>query len=120
MFRVCAASGCFPSDSVSAVQQAITDGVNVINFSISGGGQPYTDPVELAFLDATNAGISVNASAGNSGPGAGTSDHGGPWTTTVGASTGPRSFTSTLPLTAEAGAPLDVAGVPLTGGIRQP
>ena len=25
---------------------------NVINFSISGGGQPYTDPVELAFLDA--------------------------------------------------------------------
>ena len=32
---------------------------------------PYTDPVELAFLDAFNAGISVNASAGNSGPGAG-------------------------------------------------
>ena len=53
------------------MQQAITDGVNVINFSISGGAQPYTDAVELAFLDAFNAGISVNASAGNSGPGAG-------------------------------------------------
>ena len=53
------------------MQQAILDGVNVINFSISGGAQPYTDPVELAFLDATNAGISVNASAGNAGPGAG-------------------------------------------------
>ena len=79
------------SDSVAAVQQAILDGVNVINFSISGGANPYTDPVELAFLDATNAGISVNASAGNSGPGAGTSDHGGPWVTTVGASTGPRA-----------------------------
>jgi hypothetical protein len=78
MFRVCGSAGCFTSDSVSAVSQAIADGVNVINFSISGGGQPYTDPVELAFLDATNAGISVNASAGNSGPGAGTSDHGGP------------------------------------------
>jgi Subtilase family/PA domain/Fibronectin type-III domain len=117
MFRVCGSAGCFSSDSVSAVNQAITDGVNVINFSISGGASPYSDPVELAFLDATNAGISVNASAGNSGPGAGTSDHGGPWTTTVGASTGPRSFTSTLHLTADAGATLDVPGVTLTNGI---
>ena len=117
MYRVCAAQGCFSSDSVSAVQQAITDGVNVINFSISGGAQPYTDPVELAFLDATNAGISVNASAGNAGPGAGTSDHGGPWVTTVGASTGPRQFGSTLHLTADGGATLDVPGVTLTNGI---
>jgi subtilisin family serine protease len=117
MFRVCASAGCFASDSVSAVQQAIADGVNVINFSISGGGQPYTDPVELAFLDATNAGITVNASAGNSGPGAGTSDHGGPWTNTVGASTGPRSFNSTLHLIGDGGATLDVPGVTLTNGI---
>ena len=120
MYRVCAAQGCFGSDSVSAVQQAITDGVNVINFSISGGGSPYTDPVELAFLDAVNAGISVNASAGNAGPGAGTSDHGGPWTTTVGASTGPRSFGSTLHLTGDGGATLDVPGVTLTDGISSP
>ena len=102
------------------MQQAIVDGVNVINFSISGGAQPYTDPVELAFLDATNAGISVNASAGNSGPGAGTSDHGGPWVTTVGASTGPRSFTSTLHLTADGGATFDMPGVTLTNGISSP
>jgi subtilisin family serine protease len=120
MYRVCAAQGCFSSDSVNAVSQAITDGVNVINFSISGGAQPYSDPVELAFLDATNAGISVNASAGNSGPGAGTSDHGGPWVTTVGASTGPRSFTSTLHLTADGGATFDMPGFTLTNGISSP
>jgi subtilisin family serine protease len=119
-YRVCMALGCFSSDSVHAVQQAITDGVNVINFSISGGANPYTDPVELAFLDAVNAGISVNASAGNSGPGSGTSDHGGPWTTTVGASTGPRSFTSTLHLTADGGATFDMAGFTLTNGISSP
>ena len=119
-YRVCMSQGCFNSDSVAAVQQAITDGVNVINFSVSGGAQPYTDPVELAFLDAFNAGISVNASAGNSGPGAGTSDHGGPWVTTVGASTGPRSFTSTLHLTGDGGATFDVAGVTLTKGITTP
>jgi subtilisin family serine protease len=120
MFRVCLSQGCFSSDSAAAVAQAIADGVNVINFSISGGGQPYTDPVELAFLDATNAGISVNASAGNSGPGAATSDHGGPWVTTVGASTGPRSFASTLHLTADGAASLDVPGVTLTNGISSP
>ena len=120
-YRVCLAAGCFSSDSVAAVQQAILDGVNVINFSISGGAQPYSDPVELAFLDAVNAGISVNASAGNSGPGAATSDHGGPWTTTVGASTGPRSFLSTLHLTADGGATFDMpGGVTLTNGISSP
>ena len=116
-YRVCLVNGCFSSDSVNAVQQAIHDGVNVINFSISGGANPYTDPVELAFLDAWNAGISVNASAGNSGPGAGTSDHGGPWTTTVGASTGPREFRSTLHLTADGGATFDMTGITLTNGI---
>jgi hypothetical protein len=120
MYRVCLVQGCFSSDSVAAVQQAIADGVNVINFSISGGANPYTDPVELAFLDATNAGISVNASAGNSGPGASTSDHGGPWVTTVGASTGPRAFTSTLHLTADGGATFDVQGFTLTNGISSP
>ena len=119
-FRVCLVQGCFSSDSVSAVQQAITDGVNVINFSISGGASPFTDPVELAFLDAFNAGISVNASAGNAGPGAATSDHGGPWVTTVGASTGPRQFASMLHLTADGGATFDQSGVTLTNGISTP
>jgi Subtilase family/PA domain/Fibronectin type-III domain len=120
MYRVCLVQGCFSSDSVAAVQQAIADGVNVINFSISGGAQPYSDPVELAFLDATNAGISVNAAAGNSGPGAATADHGGPWVTTVGAVTGPRAFQSTLHLTADGGASFDVVGVTITNGISTP
>ena len=120
MYRVCLSQGCFSSDSVAAVQQAIRDGVDVINFSISGGAQPYSDPVEIAFLDAVNSRISVNASAGNSGPGAGTADHGGPWVTTVGASTGPRFFTTTLHLTADGGATFDKGGVTVTNGISSP
>jgi hypothetical protein len=119
-YRVCLAQGCFSSDSVAAVQQAILDNVNVLNYSISGGGNPYTNPVELAFLDAFHTGISVSASAGNNGPAAGTADHGGPWVTTVGASTGPRSFNSTLHLTADGGATFDAAGVTLTNGIAAP
>ncbi len=99
-YRVCLSEGCYNSDSVDAVEQAIIDGVDVINFSISGGADPYSDPVELAFLDAYAAGISVNVSAGNAGPAAATTDHGGPWVTTVGASTYDSMFLSTLRLVA--------------------
>lgn len=119
-YRVCDTDGCYESDSVAAVQQAISDGVDAINFSISGGASPYSDPVELAFLDAYAAGISVNAAAGNSGPTAATAEHGGPWTTTVGADTWNKSYKSTLHLTATGGATLDVSGVTITAGIASP
>ena len=69
MYRVCGPEGCFSSDMAQAVAQAVEDGVDVINFSISGGNSPFTDPVELAFLDAYAAGVFVAASAGNDGPG---------------------------------------------------
>lgn len=117
MYRVCLEEGCFQSDSVNAVEQAILDGVDVINFSISGGANPYTDAVEIAFLDAYANGILANASAGNSGPGAATVDHGGPWTNTVGASTSPRQWLTTAHLTAGNGDTFDAAGASITPGI---
>jgi subtilisin family serine protease len=117
MYRVCLDQGCFQSDSIAAIQQAIVDDVDVINFSISGGSNPYSDAVELAFLDAFHAGISVNASAGNSGPDAGTVNHGGPWVTTVGASTSNRFFRTTLRLSASNGDTFELAGVTITPGI---
>ena len=40
--------------------------------------------------------------------------------TTVGASTGPRFFTSTLHLTADGGATFDMPGVTITNGISTP
>ena len=80
-YRVCGPEGCVASDSAAAVEQAILDGVTVINFSISGGEQPFSDPVELAFLDAYAAGVFVSTSAGNDGPGAGTVNHLAPWVT---------------------------------------
>lgn len=102
-YKVCGPQGCFSSDSAAAVGQAIIDGVDVINFSISGGTDPFTDPVELAFLDAYAAGVFVSASAGNSGPGAGTANHLSPWVATVAASTQTREFVSTLTVTADNG-----------------
>ncbi len=117
MYRVCGDTGCFQSDSVRAVEQAIDDEVDVLNFSISGGASAYTDAVELAFLDAYAAGILVNASAGNAGPGAGTADHAGPWTNTIAASTSNRHFLTTLALTADGGATLNITGATITQGV---
>ena len=119
-YRVCANAGCYSSDSVAAVNQAIIDGVDVINFSISGGENPYSDAVELAFANAYDNGVFVSASAGNSGPTANTVAHRGPWTMTVAASTSDRFFMSTLTLTADNGDTLNLSGVTVTDGISTP
>jgi subtilisin family serine protease len=79
--------GCYTSDSVAAIDQAVLDGVDVINYSISGATDTVFDPVELAFMSAASAGVFVAASAGNEGPGASTVAHNSPWLTTVAAST---------------------------------
>ena len=80
-------SGCNNADAVAAIDQAVIDGVDVINFSVGGGASPTLDVVELAFEGAAEAGIFVSAAAGNAGPGASTLDHPAPWVTTVAAST---------------------------------
>ena len=85
---------CAGDDSVAAVQQAIEDGVDVINYSISGGEDPYNDAVELAFLEATAAGIVVSTSAGNDGPTVETVAHRSPWVLSTAASSHNRKFTS--------------------------
>ena len=89
-YKVCwggADGGCFGSDSVAAIDQAVADGVDVINFSISGTSTNFRDPVEIAFLFAADAGVFVAASAGNSGPASSTVAHPSPWLTTVAAAT---------------------------------
>lgn len=116
MYRACGPGGCFGSDTSASVGQAILDGVDAINYSISGGSNPFTDPTELAFLDAFAAGVFVSASAGNAGPGAATVNHVSPWVTTVAASTQTREFASTLTLSADNGDTLELSGTSLTGG----
>ncbi|MFF4624236.1 S8 family serine peptidase [Nonomuraea jabiensis] len=54
-YKVCGAQGCFPSDSAQAVARPILDGVRVINFSISGGSDPYPGAPPAA------AGLTVGA-----------------------------------------------------------
>jgi hypothetical protein len=90
-------NGCYGSDSVAAVEQAIRDGVNVLSFSISGGWE-LNDPVDLAFLHAADAGIFVSAAAGNEGPYHYTLSHISPWLATVAATTHDSQLQSTLTL----------------------
>ncbi len=115
-YKVCGPQGCFASDSAAAVAQAIIDGADVINFSIGGGDSGAPDPVDLAFLDAYNAGVLTSASAGNSGPGAGSVEHFWPWYMTVAASTQQRQFQSTLTVTGD-GQTLSLVGSSITHGV---
>ncbi|HET7689728.1 MAG TPA: S8 family peptidase [Nocardioidaceae bacterium] len=81
--------GCSNSDSAAAVDQAVVDGVDVINYSIGGTSEPGSfDAVDVAFLFAAEAGVFVATSAGNNGPGASTlGKWPTPWTTSAAAST---------------------------------
>ncbi|MFX0537132.1 S8 family peptidase [Ornithinimicrobium sp. Y1847] len=79
--------GCATSDTLAAINAAVADGVDVINYSISGTTSNYIDPIEIAFLNAASAGVFVAASSGNSGPRVSTTNHPSPWITTVAAST---------------------------------
>ena len=74
-------------DLLAAIDQAVADGVDVINYSISGTQTNFADGVEIAFLFAADAGVFVAASAGNSGPATCTVAHPSPWITTVAAGT---------------------------------
>jgi hypothetical protein len=116
-YKVCNPS-CPGTASIAAVNSAINnDMVDVLNYSISGSDSPWTDPVDLAFLDASNAGIYVSASAGNSGPGPSTVAKTGPWNASTAASTHNRAIVQTVDVTGPTTPPAlqDLAAVPGEG-----
>ncbi|WP_165367994.1 S8 family peptidase, partial [Phytoactinopolyspora endophytica] len=92
-YKVCWATGnpddggCFLSDIVAAIDQAVVDNVDVINLSVGGFQDTAMDVISLSFLSAASADIFVAASGGNNGPDASTVAHNNPWVTTVAAST---------------------------------
>ena len=85
---------------VAAINDATADGVDVINYSVSGSSQYVVTADELAFFGAAEAGIFVSTSAGNSGDTVGESSvaHNSPWTMTVAASTHSRGAVKTVTL----------------------
>jgi subtilisin family serine protease len=87
-------------DLMKAIDAAVADGVDVINYSISGSKISVVGPDEIAFFNAAAAGVFVATSAGNSGDveGASSVAHNSPWTTTVAASTHDRGANKTVTL----------------------
>jgi subtilisin family serine protease len=112
---------CAGSDLLAAIDQAVADGVDVINYSIGGGAATTVLAADdIAFFNAAAAGVFVSVSAGNDGPGASTADHASPWYMTVAASTIP-TYEGTVQLPngfEEAGASVTVPfGETITGPV---
>ena len=106
-------NSCSQADSMAAADQAVRDGVNAINFSISGATNTTNDLVEQAFYRATLAGVFVAAAAGNSGP-TNTANHPSPWLATVAAATHDRLMAGDVTLgngSTYSGASLNVAAL---------
>lgn len=122
----CIDGGGCPGTSLEAARdQAILDGVDVINYSIGGGvtGNPWEPNSEAeSWLNVRNAGIFVATSAGNAGPGAATAGAPGdlPWLTSVGASSHDRKFLNSLTLNDGANPPVTLDGTSLTGPLTTP
>ena len=98
-YQVCDEGGCYPELTLRALEHAIENGVDAINYSVGGSPRdPWSSIDGVAFLNARKAGIHVATSAGNSGPEPETigSPGNSPWITTVAAFTHDRSFTSKL------------------------
>lgn len=105
VYKACWVFGfCSDVDVVAAIDAAVSDGVDVINLSLGGPQDPSqrVDPVETATLNADAAGVFVAVSAGNEGSTAGAtgSPASAPWSTAVAATTGTRTFRSTLHVSA--------------------
>ena len=80
---------CSTSDLARAIDDAVADGVDVINYSVGSTAITFNAPDDIALLFAADAGVFTAVAAGNNGPGAQTigAPSGVPWVLTVGAST---------------------------------
>jgi subtilisin family serine protease len=80
---------CATSDLARAIDAAVADGVDIINYSVGSLETDLTAPDDIALLNALDAGILSVVAAGNDGPETFTigSPSSAPWVLTVGAST---------------------------------
>ena len=123
-YRVCDNNQCLLTDAAAGIDQAVADGVHVLNYSAGGNSSlsPW-NPFNLdtqAFLDAREAGVFVAAATGNSGPDPGTvgSPAYAPWIMAVGSHAHDRAFSNALvSMTTDQGTTLaDIEGRSVTAG----
>ncbi|XP_058108621.1 subtilisin-like protease SBT1.4 [Magnolia sinica] len=114
-YKICWLEGCFDSDILAAMDQAVSDGVHVISLSVSLDfpAQSYDkEAIAIGSFGAVQRGVLVSASAGNDGPIPSSVMNIAPWILTVGASTVDREFPADVVL----GDGTTYSGVSLYGG----
>ena len=81
-------AACNTSDLAQAIDAAVADGVDVINYSVGNSRRDVTAPDDIALMAATKAGVVAIVSAGNDGPALATigSPAGAPWVISTAAS----------------------------------
>ncbi len=113
-------SSCPTSATTAAVNQAVIDGVDVINYSISGGASPWIESTSTAFRNAHAAGVYISASAGNTSTGTpdpqGNVNHLEPWVHTVAASTHDGVLAMVFDLGGDTPPPGNTQGLPVKPG----
>lgn len=114
--------GGMRADLTAAIEKAVADGVDVINYSLGSNyaRDPWTAVDAQAFLGALEAGIFVVTANGNDGPTEASvgAPANAPWVTAVGASYANRIYLSELTLRASGGATLSgIYGASITPGI---
>ncbi|CAG7879845.1 unnamed protein product [Brassica rapa] len=93
-YKVCNLAGCSSEALLSAFDDAIADGVDIITISIGdiGASKFVDDPIAIGAFHAMTKGILTVAAAGNSGPQESTVSAVAPWILTAAASTTNRGF----------------------------
>lgn len=100
MYKVCWFEGCDDADILAAFEDSISDGVDLLSFSIGGSSAVdyKSDSFAIGSFHAVAKGIVVSCAAGNSGPNHDTVVNISPWMFTVAASTTNRMFQSSVHL----------------------
>lgn len=110
---------CPTTATTASVNQAVIDGVDVLNYSISGGVSPWAESTSTAFRNAHAAGVYIAASAGNTRAATpdpqGNVNHLEPWVHTVAASTHDAVVAMVFDL-GGASAPPNTQGLPIKPG----
>ncbi|KAK1276836.1 Subtilisin-like protease [Acorus gramineus] len=96
--------GGFVADVVAAIEQAVQDGVDILNLSVGPNSPPTTtkttflNPFDAALLSAVKAGVFVAQAAGNGGPFPKTLVSFSPWITSVAAAVDDRRYKNHMTL----------------------
>ncbi|KAK8955585.1 Subtilisin-like protease SDD1 [Platanthera guangdongensis] len=99
VYKVCWFNGCYSSDILAGMDDAVRDGVDVLSLSLGGFPIPlFEDSIAIGSFRAVERGVAVVCAGGNNGPAASLVANEAPWITTVGAGTLNRRFPAVVRL----------------------